>query len=248
MKNETEQGINRTGMALGPKEGKRRAESPWKAVPALMGDPGEMDRVRAEYDAESGPVGTVSAPAGPKGAAQTAIQRAHGKSAAAFLDKLGERLAFERSGSRLYDLLIGKFRAGESGTGDADLAPLVRFRDEEGDHFLLLWRCLERLGADPTVQTPSADHIGVKAMGLLQTISDPRSTFCQALDAILMAEAADNEGWRLLIDLAESLGEREMAQMFRQALVEEDVHLERIRRWMTGLVKDEAGGEIPVEI
>lgn len=245
MKNETEMGMNRTGMALAPKEGKHRNQNVWTPVP--LGDVHEIERMRAEYDAESGPVGTVSPPATLKGAAKAALNTLQGKSAAAFIDKLGERLAFERTGSRLYDLLIGKYRAGESETGDADLASLTRFRDEEGDHFLLLWRCLERLGADPTVQTPSADHTGVKSMGLLQTLSDPRSTFCQALDAILIAEAADNEGWKLLTDLADSLGEKEMARMFRQALAEEEVHLEQIRRWMTGLVKDEAGVEVPME-
>lgn len=245
MKNETEPGMNRTGLALAPQESKRQKENVWTPVPAPLGDGDELERVRAEYDAESGPVGTVPPPVTVKGAAKTAMKSLQGKSATAFIDKLGERLAFERTGTRLYDLLIGKFRSGESETGDADLATLSRFRGEEGGHFLLLWRCLERLGADPTVQTPSADHTGVKAMGLLQTVSDPRATFCQALDAILIAEAADNESWKLLADLADSLGEKEMAKMFRQALAEEDEHLEQVRQWIKGLVNIEAGIEVP---
>ena len=247
MKNETEPGMNRTGMALAAKESKGQKENVWTPVPAPAGDKDELERVRAEYDAESGPVGTVPPPATVKGAAKTAVKSLQGKSASAFIDKLGERLAFERTGTRMYELLIGKFRSGESETGEADLETLTRFRGDEGGHFLLIWRCLERLGADPTVQTPSADHTGVKAMGLLQTISDPRTTFCQALDAILIAEAADNEGWKLLTDLADSLGEKEMARMFRQALAEEDVHLEQVRQWVKGLVKNEAGIEVPVE-
>ncbi len=182
------------------------------------------------------------------GVAHTAMKSVPGKDAAAFIDKLGERLALKRTGTRLYDLVIGKFRSVESDTGDADLASLTRFRIEAADHFLLLWRCLERLGADPTVQTPAADRTGVKAMGLLQTISDPRSTFRQALEAVLIAEAGDDEGWKPLIVLADSLGEKEMARMFRQAADEEEVHLERIRHWITGLVKDEAGVEVPMEV
>lgn len=248
MKNESELGLNRTGMSMAPNEGKRRKENSWKAVPPPLGDAGEMDRVRAEYDAESGPIGTVSPPATLKGAVKASLKTVKGKSAAAFIDKLGERLAFERSGARLYDLLIGKFRAGESETGDADLVTLLRFRDQEAEHFLMLWRSLERLGADPTVQTPSADHSGVKGMGLLQTISDPRTSFYQALDAILIAESMDNEGWKLLIELADGLGENDMASTFRQALAEEEIHLERIRRWMVGLIREETGIEHPVEI
>jgi hypothetical protein len=248
MKNETEPGMNRTGMAMAHKESKRQKENNWKAVPAPIGDPGEIERVRAEYDAESGPIGTVSPPATLKGAAKAAMKTVQGESAAAMIDKLGERLAFERSGTRLYDLLIGKFRAGETETGDADLATLIRFRDQEAEHFLLLWRSLETLGADPTVQTPSADHTGVKTMGLLQTISDPRTSFGQALDAILIAEAADNEGWKMLIELADGLGENDMGSTFRQALAEEETHLERIRRWRVGLIREEAGIGNPVEV
>lgn len=167
--------------------------------------------------------------------------------ALAFIGKLEERLAFEMTGTRLYDLLIGKFRSGEWETGNADPALLARFRIEKADHFLLLWRCLERLGAGPAVQTPSAVRAAETVMGLLQASSSPRGTFRQALEAILFAEAADNEGWKLLVVLANGLGEKEMARMFRQALAEEEVHLERIRHWKTGLVKNEAGVEVPME-
>jgi hypothetical protein len=243
MKKEIEQGMNRTGMAMAPKEGKRQTEYVWKAAPAPAGDAGAIARLRAEYDAESGPIGTVSPPASIKGLAKNAIQMAKGTSPAAFIDKLGERLAFERTGTRLYELLIGKHKAGESETGEADLGTLERFRDQEAEHFLVLCKCLEKLGADPTVQTPSADHTGVKSMGLMQTLSDPRSTFCQALDAMLIAELADNEGWKLLVELAEGMGQTDMAASFRQALAEEDIHLEHIRRWWSGLVKEEAGIE-----
>src|SRR5688572_7566617 len=105
MKKETELGMNRTGMAMAPKEGKRQKESAWKAVPAPEGDTGEIGRLRAEYDAESGPIGTVPPPATLKGAAKTAVQMLKGNDASTFIDKLGERLAFERSGTRLFELL-----------------------------------------------------------------------------------------------------------------------------------------------
>ena len=37
------------------------------------------------------------------------------------------------------------------------LKKLERICKEELEHFHMLWECLETLGADPTVQTPSAD-------------------------------------------------------------------------------------------
>lgn len=241
MKQETEMGRNRTGMAMAPKEGKQQEENSWKAAPASPGDPRELERLRSAYEAESGPIGTVPPPASLKGLAKSALQTLSGRDTTAFVDKLAERMAFERSGTRLYELLIGKHRAGQSPTGETDLETLIGFRNQELAHFRLLWGCLEQLGADPTAQTPAADQTGVKASGLMQVLSDPRSTFAQALDAILVAELADNEGWRMLAELADGMGLDEMADSFRGANAEEDVHLDRIRSWCDSLSREEAG-------
>jgi hypothetical protein len=65
-----------------------------------------------------------------------------------------------------------------------------------------------------------------------------------------MAEQSDNDGWQMLIALCEELGEEEIAVGFRAALIEEDVHLESVRRWLTAYTsalarreKPERGGE-----
>ncbi len=241
MKNETDLGMNRTGMAMAPKEGKKQEENAWKAVPVSPGDPRELERLRSDYEADSEPIGSVPPPASLKGLAKTALKMIQGRDPKAFIDKLGERLAFERSGTRLYELLIGKHRAAQSPTGGADLETLVQFRDQELAHFRLLWDCLEMLGADPTVQTPAADHTGVKGMGLIQTLSDPRSTFYQGLDAMLIAELADNDAWHMLVELAEGMGLKDMAAAFSQASAEEEAHLEQIRKWWSDLVREQVG-------
>src|SRR5690606_16763262 len=211
-KKDPKPGMNRTGMGMAPLEGKQQEDNAWKPVSTAPGDAGRLRSIRAEYEAEAGTVGSVPPPSTMKGAAKTAMQAVMGRDPVAFIDKLGERLAYERTGTRLFELLIGKFEGGFSPTGEADLATLIRFRDEEMSHFKMLWECIEKLGADPTAQTPSADISGVKASGLLQAMSDPRTTFAQALDAMLIAELTDNEGWRMLIDLAEGMGQAEMAR------------------------------------
>ncbi|MDB5048040.1 MAG: uncharacterized protein JWO30_1111 [Fibrobacteres bacterium] len=241
MKDENEAGMNRTGMAMALREGRVQEGNAWKNVPASPGDERELERMRAAYEGESEPIGSVPSPASLKGLAKTALQMLEGHDPKAFIDRLGERLAFERSGIRLYELLIGKHRAAQSPTGEADLENLIRIRNQELAHFRLLWDSLEKLGADPTAETPAADHAGVKTMGLIQTLSDPRSTFYQGLDAILIAELADNEGWRMLVELAEGMGLKEMAAAFRQANAQEGMHLEQIRKWWEGLVREEAG-------
>src|SRR5690606_38868197 len=107
-------------------------------------------------------------------------------------DKVGERLAFERSGTRLYDGFIEKCSVRTDEADLVDMQVLKRFRDQEAEHFLLLERTMRRLGGDPTAQTPCADVTAVASAGLLQTVRDPRVSVAQSLQALLTAELVDN--------------------------------------------------------
>ena len=159
----------------------------------------------------------------------------------ATLDKLGERLAFERSGTRLYDALLVKFDERGGFSGGPTREELAQFRDEEARHFGLLKDVIEQLGADPTAMTPSADLVAVESAGIVQAITDPRTTLPQSLHAILLAELADHDGWQLLVDVASELGREELADRFRDALAEEENHLESIRRWVSIETMDAIG-------
>jgi len=240
MKDATRMGRNRTGMATAPRQAGRQKMNEGMS-PDTAGE--ALARLRSEISLESDPVGTVPPPASLKGAAKSALQMGLGRDPNGFLDKLGERLAFERTGTRLFDAIIAKHAAGDSPVGAADAMTLQSFRDQERRHFDLVWESLVTLGADPTCETPAADLAGVKAKGLIAAVTDPRATFCQALDAVLVAELADNDGWRMLIDLADGMGQSGMVERFQAALAEEDIHLETIRRWVTELVREEAGLE-----
>lgn len=118
---------------------------------------------------------------------------------------------------------------------------LKEFRDEEARHFALVWDAMKALGADPTAQTPGADVNAVVSIGLMQILTDPRTSVAQSLHAIHIAELADHDGWVLLIKLAEELGRDDMASKFRQALGEEDRHLDTIRELMERTCLNEAG-------
>jgi len=240
MKDATRMGRNRTGMATAPRQAGRQKMNEGMS-PDTAGE--ALARLRSEISLESDPVGTVPPPASLKGAAKSALQMGLGRDPNGFLDKLGERLAFERTGTRLFDAIIAKHAAGDSPVGAAYAMTLQSFRDQERRHFDLVWESLVTLGADPTCETPAADLAGVKAKGLIAAVTDPRATFCQALDAVLVAELADNDGWRMLIDLADGMGQSGMVERFQAALAEEDIHLETIRRWVTELVREEAGLE-----
>jgi ABC-type phosphate/phosphonate transport system substrate-binding protein len=81
------------------------------------------------------------------------------------------------------------------------------------------------LGGDATVQTPSADVAGVLSHGVMQVVSDPRTTIPQTLQAMLTAELVDNDGWQMLQDLAAELVKDDLEEQCRRAYEEEQEHL-----------------------
>jgi ferritin-like protein len=230
--NGTVTGKNRTGIALSPIDSKELIEAAMKTKPSMAGDDETASAMRLDYASENEPVGTVPPPASVKGAIGTVMKAAKGESMSVFMDKLGERLAFERSGTRLYDALVMKFKASKPLPGGPALEDLLEIQADEHRHFELLREAMQKLGGDPTAVTPSADIAAVASMGIPQVITDPRTTFKQCLDAILVAELVDNDGWTLLATLAERLGHDALAEEFRKALAEEAEHLLKVRSWL----------------
>ncbi|HYF20966.1 MAG TPA: ferritin-like domain-containing protein, partial [Ramlibacter sp.] len=117
----------------------------------------------------------------------------------------------------------------------------ARIRGEELEHFRLLCDAMVQLGGDPTAQTPCADVSSTASMGLLQVLTDPRTTLAQCLNAMLTVELTDNAGWELLIQLAEQAGESDLAGRFLGALAQEQEHLVTIKGWLAALVTQGAG-------
>ncbi len=230
MKEHVSTGRNRTGVQMSPFDTAALERDIQSLMPPASGDPADFARVRNDYIADADQLGSVPPPGTLKGAMTTGMSALAGHQPQLLLDKLGERLAFERSGTRLYDALIDKVDALEStGTSSVPLPILIQIREEEAQHFALVARAIQQLGGDPTVQTPCADLAGVESSGLLQAVTDPRTTVTQALHAVLIAEMADNSGWELLIALAEAQNESQMATEFRQALANERDHLRFIQ-------------------
>jgi rubrerythrin len=159
------------------------------------------------------------------------------------LDKLGERLAFERQGTRLYEAFLQKCESlnleNASGPSAEELRHIC---DEELEHFHMLQNAITALGGDATVQTPSADVAGVLSHGVMQVVSDPRTTIPQTLQAMLTAELVDNDGWQMLQDIAAELGQDDLEEQCRKAYEEEQEHLEKVRDWLTSMTMDEASG------
>ena len=234
MKNETEIGKNRTGIALSPIDSQLLIQGAEAALPSMAGDETAISQARTAYAADSDPIGTMPAPVTVKGIASSLADAAKGKNASVFLDKLGERLAFERTGARLYGALLSKFDASEPLPGGPSRRDLEQIKAEEAAHFEMLREVMIAMGGDPTALTPSADVAAVNSMGLIQVLGDPRMNLKQSLETILVAELVDNDCWATLIDLARTEANESVVRRFEQALAEEQVHLSNVRRWVRG--------------
>ncbi|WP_437965383.1 ferritin-like domain-containing protein [Sorangium sp. So ce260] len=236
-------GTNTTGIATSPIDSKELIEFAQAIPPSSPGSEADAAAVRSEYARESGTVGSVPPPVSLKGIVKAAGELIQGRPPALLIDKLGERLQFERSGTRLYEALIAKHDAEGSFEGGPTRADLEAIRDDELRHFALLKRAIERLGADPTAMTPSADMIGLASAGVLSVAVEPRINFGQSLQALLVAELTDNDSWRMLIDLATAYGQDDMVAEFRVAEQHEARHLELVRGWLSCKLALDARGE-----
>jgi ferritin-like metal-binding protein YciE len=144
-------------------------------------------------------------------------------------------MAFERGGTRLYDAALVKVLALARGT-PVTVERMKQIRDQEAEHAELLRQALVDLGADPTAQTPCADLVGVQAMGLMQSVTDPRTSLPQTLSSLMAAELIDVTSWEMLSRLARTLGHDPLADRLDQALEQETQHLNTIAGWYEGLL------------
>lgn len=247
MKEQSAMGMNRTGVQMSPLNTKdMQAVLPDVMPPALPAEETALAEMRSRYIAEADPIGSVPLPGSFKGAVSAGASLLTGNQPQVLLDKLGERLAFERSGVRLYDALITKFNALQEAPPGMTLAELQAIRQDEANHFSLIASAIESIGGDPTAQTPCADVAGVEASGLMKVVTDPRTTIAQSLDAILVAELADNASWEMLIALAEANGQEKMISGFTTALEDERVHLHLVRKWCEEAVIGTAVSKSPM--
>jgi rubrerythrin len=245
-KSPTDLGMNKTGIKMSPREGKELVEGAGAGVTKRSLDVSGLEAVRVSFSREAEPVGTMPPPATLKGAVSAGVEALKGKHPLVFIDLIGDRLAFERTGVRLYEALLAKLEVAQDGEAKPERptrVQLAAIRDEELAHVGTLVVAMETLGGDPTTLTPSADISATASAGVLKVITDARTTFTQALHATLIAELADNDAWLVLSDLADRLGHEDMAASFRQALADEERHLNLVRAWLTTAIEGQAGLE-----
>lgn len=225
-------GPNKTGAEAKGELTDSMVEGTLEFLPSGVGDERSIARVREEYVENAEPLGSMPPPPTLKGMLKTAKQAIQGSHPVIFLDKLGARLAFERTGTRLWEGVLSKWDAYGPFDGGPSRDELEKIASEEFQHYRLLEEAIAGLGADPTVLTPTANLQATLSKGALEIVVDARTDLIQSLEAALIAELADNEAWEGLVELARLAGEKELAARFEAAAAEEAAHLENVRLWL----------------
>jgi rubrerythrin len=224
-------GMNRTGAQMSPLDTQKQIEATELFPADVPADSMQLFEERQQAIVDADAVGSIPIPGSAKGMVKSALDKLRGHNPEVLMDKLGERLAFERTGVRLYDAMIAKASSATGGSL-ALTESLRQIQSEEHEHMEMVRRAIETLGADPTSMTPCADVAGVKALGVMQVLTDPRTTVSQCLNAILTIELEDNDAWGLLIDLTRQAGHPLIAKEFQHALEQEEKHLSMVRSYV----------------
>ena len=224
-------GMNRTGVQMSPIDTAAMQDSDNAPIRGAPGDERALLDAREACIVNAGGIGSIPMPGTVAGAVSMGMHMLKGDRPQILLDKLGERLAFERTGTRLYDALLAKCDVMQGGPAGMTRDHVADIRRDEARHFLLLKDAIESLGGDPTAQTPGADVAGVESLGLVQVLNDPRTSLAQSLHALLTAELADRAGWETLIMLAGEAGQDDLVAGFTLALEDEHRHLVLVQGW-----------------
>ena len=211
---------NKTGIARAPELARDMAQASAQTEPSST-DRDAFVATHAAYVKIATPVATMPPPRGEAGSVPPLL-----------IDKLAERLAFERSGVRLYDALLLKRGAGQAFDGGPTEADLQHIRDEEHEHFQTLRDAIESVGGDPTAVTQSANLVGIESAGICSVVTDPRADLAAGLHAMLIAELTDDAGWEQLVEVCRSAGYPDLADRFERCRAQEAEHLASVRRWL----------------
>ncbi|MGV3590164.1 MAG: ferritin-like domain-containing protein [Gammaproteobacteria bacterium] len=239
MEKATHIGGNRTGMDTSPILAKEMLSGAALYEPTALDPEAAFAALEGQYMRADNNVGSMPPPGTMKGQLKTVTGKLKGRNPDVLLNKLGERLAYERTGVRLYEAFIRKCEALADSAALVPLAELREIRDDEEAHFMMLQEAVVQMGADPTAQTPDADVSGVASQGFMQVLTDPRTSIVQGLEMLLSIELIDNAGWELLITLADDMKIDTISTAFQKAWEQEETHLQRVRMWYEQGIRNE---------
>lgn len=147
------------------------------------------------------------------------------------LDLLSERLTFERTAVKLYDIVLAKAK-------EVDLPPIAgvislpsrlkEIRNQEKEHEEWLEEQIRALGGNAHEMTEMSDVVLRESRGLSDVIQDDNE-LRHLFHALLTAELVDDTGWKVLLELADEADDDEARRELRRRSEQEDDHLLLVR-------------------
>ena len=130
------------------------------------------------------PMGRCRRPASMKGAAKTVAKALQGEKANVLLDKLGERLAFERTGVRLYDAVLAKIPASRDDEGRRSTRRASGASATTSTATSTICRRGNRAARRRSHRDDAVRELRRRAgpWGSCRSVTDPRATLTQCLD------------------------------------------------------------------
>jgi hypothetical protein len=127
-------GENRTGIQRAGAPGEEMRQATVEFPPSSEGSAEAIADVRVAYAQEGETLGEMPPPEGLVDRAKSVVAGLAGGQPTLLMDKLGERLAFERAGARLYEALLSKHRAFGTFDGGPSADDLLEILHEEYTH------------------------------------------------------------------------------------------------------------------
>jgi bacterioferritin (cytochrome b1) len=158
------------------------------------------------------------------------------KNVSRVIDLLNERLAFERTGVKLYDTLLARLQVATDPAIKALVGQVQEHRDEEHEHEEWLEEQIRALGGSAHALSEHAVLAQAEAEGVERVIRRDDS-IPHDFHALLTAELADNAGWDLLVQLADDFGDSKAKKEFKKRLHEEEEHLLFVRKTLLELTR-----------
>jgi bacterioferritin (cytochrome b1) len=175
------------------------------------------------------------------------MEKLAAKNTSRVLDLLSGRLAFERTGVKLYDTVIDKIERNPDARYHRLLDYLRHIRQEEKQHEEWLEAQIRSIGGTAHETTAMSQLESEESQGVINVIVDGHEEVTHLLHALLAAELSDNAGWDLLVKLADDAGDRASKLEFQRRLMDEVKHLAFIREAVIRATELEVlGRELPL--
>jgi rubrerythrin len=147
---------------------------------------------------------------------------------------LGEALETEMGGVQVYEMAV------RCAVNEDLKKEWEEYREQTQNHEQIVRQLMERLGLDPSEETPGRQivrHIGqslLKAMDMALKAGDPEAAQIVAGECVVHAETKDHLNWELIAELGKKIKGEEgkaLKEAYEEVEEEEDEHLYHTQGW-----------------